>query len=326
MKFVLLFCVLFYLFGFSSFVDADDSAQCSIGCYENNKKSNFKLDFSGVVLSSDDLGKQSISLGEWVTSPDFCHFCPSLDSSVILGSPVVYFESGGRGDRSIRVYGESDFDVVSFILAAPNVRAGVSHSAKGRVQLDVYNNVGTKHIKAAVSMRLGQGFALIGGYRPAVNWLTISEWWNNASWTGEEHPFRLSVNLVKFRDQEELRFAVRAESFNSDSKVWGAPSWFYVNRHIQVPIGKWVRLEYELVEGDAYNGLFRLNMEVDGILHNVFHEINFTKHPDAIEGDGFRHFSPIKLYTSGHLLNYFKGKGVPIMIDWKGLEVEVFRY
>lgn len=243
-----------------------------------------------------------------------------------LGVPRIEFEGGTAQDRQATVVpgtaGQSDF--LRFTLSTPNVKTARGVPAKGRVQLDLYGNSGAQQVQESVRMRLGPGFETLLAYPEAIDWMTISELWNNAPWTDSRYPFRISVNLVKGTPGEGSgwHLAVHAQTMNPSTKKWDRTVWEQQNNRFTLVPGRWLQLRIEFVEGDATSGRFSLMAQEDGQpAVQVFNVTNWTHHPDDPAPDGLSHWNPIKLYTGSRPINFLSARGEKLDIDWSGLAV-----
>jgi hypothetical protein len=249
-----------------------------------------------------------------------------------LGDVKIEFEGGLSTERSARLVADGasgENRVLRFSLRAPNVRGPKGTPEKARVQMDIYGNDGIRAIDLSVRARLSPSFQLLSEYPAAFHWLTISEWWNNASWTGEDFPFRLSVNVVKARKSrgEPLHFEVHAQTIDTKTRpARFSTLWSYRNTEVQVPVASWMLLRYELKEGRDEHGSFRMTMIAEGQPERVLFDIRgSTHHPDDPTPDGFAHFNPIKLYTSAAIVDFVRQFGGALEIDWDDFHLRVLK-
>ncbi len=246
---------------------------------------------------------------------------------VKLAWPVFQFQ-GGRSDERFVVISKdvenAANDVLHFGLRNPNVEVSHGHFPKGRVQMNFYRNEGIKQLKMKVRMYLHPNMSLIRSYSEPMDWLTISEWWNNAGWTGEPYPFRISVNIVKEKASAEapLFFQVKAETLNPIKRRWAGRVWKETARDFAIPVGRWINLEYGFREGDATRGRFFMAATPEGGARSILFDItSYTHHPDDPSPDGLSDFNPLKLYTSGKLINHVRSLNGTMEIFWDNLDV-----
>lgn len=250
-----------------------------------------------------------------------------------LGKANIQFQGGAHKDRRAQIIGEPGApgnQVLQFWLQRPNVLGSDQLPLKGRVQMNVYNNKNVRHVRMSVRMYLHPDFNYVRSYPGKMNWLTISEWWNNAGWTNESFPFRIAVNIIKENPRKfsPLVFKAHAQIKTSDTRTgrkrWNQKIWESVNRGFIIPVGQWVTLEYGFLEGDNQNGHFFLAATVEGGKRTVIFDIgDYTQHPDDPNPDGLSHFNPIKLYTSSKLTEYVRSQGGALQILWDDLQLTV---
>lgn len=248
-------------------------------------------------------------------------------SDMRFGRAVVEFEAGSdveRGAEVVDVPGERGNHALRFWLAKPNVLGTGGRPAKGRVQMDVYGNEGIRELAMSVRMYLHPDFNIVRSFPGTIDWLTISEWWNNASWTGEKFPFRITVNLVKEAPGPNgvMLFQVHAQTLDTGRNRWEYPVWSQINRTFAVPVGRWVTLDYGFVEGNADSGRFFLAATVNGGRRTVIFDIKgYTHHPEDLQPEGLSHFNPVKLYTSSRLIEFVRESGGSMEIMWDDFEL-----
>lgn len=248
----------------------------------------------------------------------------------VLNGASIRFQGGTGADRHAKigippVKGGSG-NAISFGLKSPYIKNGNHVSYAGRVQLNVYDFPAAKTLEVKVRMLLPASLEKLSEYPGEFRWLTISEWWNNASWLSDEpYPFRLTLNLVKLdaRVGSPLRFLLTTEVYDRSRGKWlGEGLMSAANAVYNLPFGRWVLMKYTLVEGDGGSGRFRLDVAEDGgPFVNVFDLRGLTHHPRALSPDGFTHFNPIKLYTSSRIIDFMRFSGEPLTVWWDDLEI-----
>jgi hypothetical protein len=247
--------------------------------------------------------------------------------SIGFGRQEIQYQGGADTQRRANIATDPNNlnnKVLHYWLQAPNVEMESRHQAKGRIQMNLYDNSGIKSLKMSVRMFLHKDMNIVKSYPGAVDWLTISEWWNNSGWTGDKFPFRISVNIVKegVGEYSPLLFDVHAQTLDKNSQRWSNVIWERLARNFEIPVDRWVTLEYGFVEGNAETGRFYMAATVDGGERTVIFNIkNFTHHPDDSDPDGLSDFNPLKLYTSGKLIDFVASKGGVIQIYWDDLDV-----
>lgn len=249
------------------------------------------------------------------------------------GRMVVQYQGGDASERLARIVAEPGNPgnrVLKFALRSANVRDDAGNPVKGRVQLNAYQSSGmrSKEVGFTVRMYLPQDFNLLEALPQSFGWLTISEWWNNAGWTGQDHPFRISVDITKPSAQPgtALRFGVRAQTLNPVTNKWDTTVWHATNTAVEVPVGQWVTLEYYYREGDAAQGRFYLAMVAAGGGRQVlFDQRGWTHHPSDPAPDGLTHLNPLKLYTSKALIDAVRNAGGALQMYWDDIGFRLCR-
>jgi hypothetical protein len=240
------------------------------------------------------------------------------------GTVEVQFQGGDPSQRWADIVSDPtrpDNHALGFFLRAANVSGDEDTDPKGRVQLNAYdpNAMHAREIRFSTRMYLPADVGLLSRMNGTIDWLTVSEWWNDAGWTGQPYPFRVSVNIVKpvKRSNTPLYFQARAQSMDLMSRTWSRTVWQVTNRSVPVPIGKWITLEYSYLEGNATTGRFYLAMTPDGGSRKVLVDIrSWTHHPENPAPDGVTHVNPLKLYTSKPVIDYVRNAGGVLSIYW----------
>lgn len=248
-------------------------------------------------------------------------------STFSLGYGRIQYQQGDEDQRYARITSapaDAENKVLEFTIKRPNVNVG----EKGRVQMVVYGGKSVKAVNAKVRLYIPEHLELLRRYPKPINWLTLAEWWNNDNWSGDLYPFRISINLVKpgTLDPQHLVFRISAETYSYFLGKWTKKVWVEQANHFNVPTGKWITLEYAIVEGNNLTGRFFMSATPDGgervTLVNVR---NYTHHPLDPAPDGISDFNPIKLYTSGDLIKYIAGKGSALTVLWDDLRLTACR-
>lgn len=285
-----------------------------------------KMDFeNGVAVEDEVTGRKAVMLRDGKPWPAGRTALPGPS----LANPEIQYEGGTAAQRSARVVVDpvrAGNRMMEFRVDEPNVRSSGTDTRKSRVQMNLYGNEGAQEVYLSVRMFVYPEMDALRRFPRPFQWLTISEWWNDAPWTGEAHPFRITVNLQKTEPdpQAPLRFAVEAQAMRPGrSDFAGADLWRAVDSQGSVPIGQWLRLDYYFREGNAVSGRFALAITPDGGARRVvFDERRPTHHPDALRLDGLRHLNPIKLYTSAPLTEHLRSQGAALRLGWDDVTVQ----
>ena len=255
------------------------------------------------------------------------------DFGVDPGRLTVAYQGGDASEREAFIGRDpvnASNRVLSFLLRSANVREGGAAAKKGRVQLNAYskNSVRARELRLRARMFLSPDIDLLRTYPRTISWLTISEWWNNAGWTGQEFPFRITVDVTKplAAVGAPLHFTVRAETKSVSLNRWDTKVWTMANTSVPVPVGQWVTLEYSCREGDAQHGRFYMALQPDGGERVViFDHRGWTHHPSDTAPDGFTHLNPLKLYTSKALIDHVRNAGGSLAVHWDDIGFRLCR-
>jgi hypothetical protein len=245
----------------------------------------------------------------------------------------IQYQGGDATERWARIVSDPDDasnHVLQFVLKSPNVRDGEGLPSKGRVQLNAYSaeSVRSREVRFSTRMRLSEGFSTLKAMPRSFNWLTISEWWNDPSWNNQEFPFRITVNIIKPDEQSgsPLRFSVHAQTLNQSTQIWDNTVWSFTALNAEVPIGRWVTLEYVFREGNALDGRFYMAVVTDEGSRTVLFDVSgWTHHPGDPDPDGLTHFNPLKLYTSKTLIDAARNAGGALEVLWDDLSLRLCR-
>ena len=256
-----------------------------------------------------------------------CQDGKQLQNKLRFGGVNIQFQGGSPQDRGAEIVVDPVNEknkVLAFWLAKPNVSDSKGVPEKGRVQMNVAGNKGIQHVKMSVRLFLHPDFEDLSKYPEKISWIVISEWWNNADWTQEKFPFRVGVRLYKDAGKSSLYFLSHAQTYDVKKNSWDSnnPVWESVNRQFPVPIGKWMTLEYEYVEGGRDKGKFLMAVTPDGGERIVIFDIhNYTHHPDDKNPDGLAEFNPLKLYTNASIINFLSARGKMLQMYWDDLQL-----
>lgn len=251
------------------------------------------------------------------------------EKRAVLAVPRIQYEGGDLGERSAAIVDDpagASGKVLEFRISSPNVRDSKGRITKSRVQMNFYGNKNLKEFRQSVRLFLAPDFEAVRNFDWAFNWLTISEWWNNAPWGDAKFPFRISVAIQKLGAERgrDLTFGAGAQTFDPRTGQWSVPLWEAKATDFGVPVGKWMTLNYYFREGNSIDGRFVLTVAVDGGRPVRLVDIrNWTHHPDDPAPDGLAHFNPVKLYTSARLVDALKAEHKALVLYWSDLELAV---
>ena len=172
-----------------------NSQNCGLNCTPQEELL-FQTGFTNTVLTNQKYAKVTFS---------------GLDSALLsnsnwedfenhsnIGLVEISYEDGNDQERICSI--EEDPDsignrVMKFQVFEPHIDAGAKE--KGRVQLNLSQNNCIREIYQTVRLRLHPDMAFLMDWEERVPWLSLFEFWNNADWTNEKFPFRVTVNLFK---------------------------------------------------------------------------------------------------------------------------------
>jgi hypothetical protein len=294
-----------------------DSINCGLECTQTEKLL-FQTGFNSTVLTNDDYSKVNFSgIDNNLDSLNSWENFVALDE---IGKARISYEEGEDSQRLASIVDDPEQtgnSVLKFHILEPHIKEG--SKKKGRVQLNLSDNKCIKEIYQTVRLRFHPDMAYLMEWNERVSWLSIFEFWNNADWTKEKYPFRVTVNL--FKDAEgpvnEMHFHVKGD-YKKNCKVckWHV-DWEEENTTFALPFGQWMEIELYLKEGDENNGRFYMAVTPEGGNKEVIFDItNNTHHDKESCSDGFTHLQPMKLYTSDKLINYMKDSNKELSVYW----------
>ncbi len=244
----------------------------------------------------------------------------SFEEHPLFGNFKIWYEDKDATKSYAKIISEPDNEgnkVLHFWMNEPHIKYDVIKE-KGRIQSSIVNNENLRSFYMKQRLFLTDDFEQVKSYPLKVNWLTIQEFWNDA--TGKKYPFRVTLNLRKLvKSEDELHFGTHAQT--KEKGRWN-DIWREENEDYVVPINQWITIETYLVEGDEETGRFVFEVtDESGKKVTIFDVTGYTHHPDDPCPDGFNRFNPMKLYTSDDLLNYMKDNGKTLQMYWDDFEI-----
>jgi len=280
--------------------------------------SGFENASSVIPIGTGSQGEQLTGIDHSVSAPNNWD---TFGSTSFPGPTKIYYEGGDSSMRYARIVNDPkrpSNKVLKFWLADSNVIG----KSKGRIQMDAYNGSGVKELYQSVRLLLDSNLKQLKFWNVAFTQFTLFELWNNKVWNNAPAAFRISLNIVKPSNisGSNLYLRLTAQKHNASgsySTVWDTTAFTY-----QIPFGKWARFEYYIKEGNEQNGRFYLAITPEGVSKaTVFDIHNYTHSPDATTTDGITDINPMKLYTNSGVINYLKGKEIPIQVYWDDFEL-----
>lgn len=292
------------------------SINCKVAC-NSDEELLFQTGFNNTTLTNGDYENVEFS-GTDLELADHNSWVDFI-ANPSVGYVEVGYEDGEDNQRIAQIVNDPDSaanKALSFKLMEPHIKEG-SHQ-KGRVQVSVNDNQCIKEIYQTVRLKLHPDMAYLMDWDIRVPWLTVFEFWNNATWSNEKKTFRVTVNLFKDAEGpvEEIHFHAKADHQACNVCEW-KEDWGEEATHFAIPFGVWMEIELYLLEGDENNGRFYMAVTPEGQSKVVVFDItNNTHHRKEKCPDGFTHFQPMKLYTSDEVINYMKDGGKSLELFW----------
>ncbi len=290
----------------------------------------FKSGYEGnsEVLQFHLNGNQNNNYADITGEDGDYNWIEDLDENEDIGDYRIYYENGDTSKAIAEIIeepGNESNHVLQFLITQPHIdytnNAGDSLQ-KGRIQASVKNSIDLHQFYYKQRLFIPTEFDTLKSDPREINWLTLQEIWNNESF--QEFPFRVTFNIHKESGiGSELFFGAHGQSkiTENGNSQW-VSLWETVNEDFPIPIGEWIEVETQFVEGDALTGIFKIIITSNtGTTHNVIDIGNYTYHPEDDEPDGVTSFSPSKLYTSGELINGLNSVGYPLYVYWDDFKI-----
>ncbi|PWL27354.1 MAG: hypothetical protein DCO96_11460 [Fluviicola sp. XM-24bin1] len=127
----------------------------------------------------------------------------------------------------------------------------------------------------------------------------------------------MSVNLYKEEGAgNAVNFRVKSDYQKCRSCQW-KEVWGETATNFPLVFGKWMEVEMYIKEGDENNGRFYMAVTPENGSKIVLFDItNTTQHPKEKCPDGFTHFEPMKMCTSGDNINHMRNAGKELSLYW----------
>ena len=240
-----------------------------------------------------------------------------------LGSFRIQYGGGEPNYRLASITSDEEYPgnhFLRFWMKEVNQDRGASYGGKGRIQATIAGNRQLKNFYYRVRMRFSSDWQHLRDWDQPMGWLILSEFWNNANWTKEGHPFRIHLAMSKVEGKSKsLRFSVGAQL--DENRRW-KQLWHETANGFDIPLEKWISVECFLKEGNENHGQYFLAVTPDGGSRQVLFDIrNLTHHPEDSEPDGFSQFQPLKLYTHRINVDRVREKSGALQIDWDDFEI-----
>lgn len=244
------------------------------------------------------------------------------------GAIPLQYEGGTVMDRHAQVIADPANglnNVLQFWLKEARVPGQTEGRYKGRIQLNL-TKLNADLVYQRFRMYLHPDLGLYRAYPQSNSWFTVNELWAGAPWSGDAHPFRITLDIVKESGSgSPLRFAATGSVYAGGDPAAGIwqPTWRSVNRKFAVPVGEWLDMEIGYQQGNAQSGKFYLSVKraTDAAKTVVLNVKNWTYHPQAPRPVPLTHWQPLKLYTSSTIIDYIRERGGVAQIYWDDLKI-----
>jgi len=204
--------------------------------------------------------------------------------------------------------------VLRYWMRQVNVKPNASYGGKGRIQANVAGNSNLKNFYYRVRLYFHSDWQYLENWQDEMGWFILAEFWNNANWTREGHPFRIHITINNHLGSEKgLHFGVGAQT--NDGKWKNV--WHQSNKSFSIPLEEWLNAEVYLKEGKNENGRFYFAIKrQNGTKTVIFDAHDTTCHPDDPAPDGFTQFNPMKLYTHNKNIHRVRSQDGALQIYW----------
>lgn len=244
-----------------------------------------------------------------------------LDDHPNMGNFRIYYEVGDTLKAKASLVPDpvdGTNQVLKFQLDSANV-SNISNP-KGRVQAVINGNNNLKEFSHRVSLYLDPEIETLRNYGVKITWFTLAEYWNDA--VSQPYPFRVTLNLQKPDTAvgSPLFFGAHGQ-IKTSSGPW-SDVWEHVDTTYEAPTGEWLVFETYFREGDSLNGRYRVSVtNSNNNTHSLIDITDFTHHPMDPSPDGVRNFNPMKLYTSGGLIDQMALANADLALYWDDFEI-----
>jgi len=279
----------------------------------------FQSGFEGGSVGSPNNAHEKIT-GIDTSFPSHNNWKKSFSEHPLFGNFNIWYEEGDASQRYARIIDDpfnSNNKVLHFWMNEPHINYDVIKK-KGRIQASIVNNNNLRSFYMKQRVFLSDDFEQLESYPKKINWLTLQEFWNDA--TSKKFPFRVTLNLRKtVSGNGNLYFGTHAQT--KEKGKWNN-IWDSINKEYAVPNNQWITIETYLVEGNETEGRFVFKVtDESGNKKTIFDITGYTYHPNDPCPDGFNRFNPMKLYTSDDLIDYMSENDKTLQMYWDDFEI-----
>ena len=248
-----------------------------------------------------------------------------LDEYPGLGTFRIFYEHGDTTKSKADIVTDPldpSNHVLSFDLKAPHIAyTGKNGDTlyKGRIQAAINGNPDLKAFYFRVRLYIHPDIGMLRQSNKKISWFTLQEYWNNES--HKDFPFRVTLNIRKDSGVGSPLFFGAHGQIKKANNEW-VSVWELIDRSMEVPLGEWFTLETHFLEGDANRGRFKVILIDEDMNEHIIADVHdYTRHPDDTLPDGVTSFNPMKLYTSGELINGLRQAGGKLVLYWDDFEI-----
>lgn len=267
-------------------------------------------------------GNDGVSKSDWLED---------LEKNQYFGSGQIVYEQGDYSQRRAEVIPDPDNannKVLRLRIFEKHITMP-SGEIKARIQYDLQNkNVAPaggylKEYYQKVKVYFSPNFSVLeNSGTDNIGWIILHEFWNDPSWdaplagggTKPRSEARTEIGIV--RKNGKLHYDVVSRC---PVQQW-PPEW-KVEPTFEIPLGKWITEEIYVKEG-VTDGRFYLAVTVDNVKTVLVDKIGLTtsKVPGYVP-DGQTAWNPIKFYSEGKVLDWFKNQNKTMDLYWDDLEI-----
>ncbi|WP_165395983.1 PA14 domain-containing protein [Flavobacterium sp. J27] len=260
----------------------------------------------------------------------------TITSQPNIGLFRLEYEEGNANQRRAAIVNDpvnANNKVLNFKILQPHINMlpgytvnNIVFNKKGRIQVDMYGCSGLKEVFQSVRLFIPNDFNKIineSNFPGVGDWITLFEFWNDAPWTSTNSPFRFGVGLQKEIATKGAPLYFKASGQRLVNGNWVQPEdWENMNTHFEVPIGKWMTIEYYIKEGKVGTGRFYFAVTPDGEEKTILWDLKNvpTCHPNDPTPSGLSELNILKLYTSNNMINQMNNLGGVFQVYWDDLK------
>lgn len=302
-----------YLFVTSTFLSITCHAQnyyFKSGFESNVYLNQYELNGSINLNNADIYGTDTETGYDWETD---------LDAHAAVGTFRIFYQEGDTAKAKASIVNDP-LDNTNKVLKFQLDSANVPNEDKGRIQAAINNNINLKTFSFKVKLYLHPDIDTLRYYNDDFNWFTLMEFWNNGSY--QPFPFRITMNIQKPDTTvgSNLYFGTHGQTKDTINSLWNNV-WSEIDYTYAVPTGQWLTFDTYFFEGDSTDGRYKVTVtDTLNNTHTLFDITDYTHHPQDTLPDGVTNFNPMKLYTSGILIDGMNSVNAELSVFWDDFE------